>query len=192
MFFWTEQKERSLAQSENAISWLAVAHVLSKIAFESCVVNFSCKLWEPVKKRLTSKRCPLGRTLDESSTTRPDQEMELLLYLPAIAQPLFSQLLTLQNLFRSSYKFWIAIFQAQFPPSYSLLQWGKSDFNSQWVKTNIGWTGPQPTNSSAVWLLLKLCNAVLSSSNAWNQNVPSSFPMQFFRTMSTYCKIWIL
>ena len=133
-----------------------MAHVLFNIALESCVVNFSCRLGEPVKKRLTSKRCPLGRTLDESSTTQPDQEMELLL---------FQQLLILfflncwlcETYFVPVINFELQSFRLSFPPSIFLVG-GKADFNSQWVKTNIEWTEPQLTHSSAVWLVLKLCS----------------------------------
>ena len=133
---------------------LAVAHVLFNIALESCVVNFSCRLGEPVKKHLTSKRCPLGRTLDESSTTQPDQEMELLLFqqLPIL---FFLNCWLCETYFVPVINFELQSFRLSFPPSIFLVG-GKADFNSQWVKTNIEWTGPQPSHSSAVWLVLKL------------------------------------
>ena len=57
-----------------------VAHVMFKIAAESCIVNFSGRLREPLKKRLTSKGCPLRRALEQSSTThtaRPRTETSL-------------------------------------------------------------------------------------------------------------------
>ena len=126
-----------------------------KIVPQSCVVNFSFRLWEPLKKHLTSKRCPLRRTLDQSSTTQPDQEMET--SLPEVADSLL--FLLCEPYFVPVINFELQLFRLSFFSFFPGLR--KADFSSQWVKTNIEWTGPQPTHCIAVeWWVWQKKSAV--------------------------------